>query len=255
MLVRTLSQKEIIQVVCGSKHMMCLTSEGLVYSWGSGENGVLGHGSMSSYDKPEVIKELKMSYEIVFIAAGMFSSAAISSTGQLFTWGRGKYGVLGIGSEESVCIPTLVSNDKIKNEQIFYVSLGLYHTLALSIDKKAFAWGYSEKGRLGCVDKIDCDQKKRITVPKEITALNGKNLCQIYADCHHGNRPSFINAAKPEIAAIIALTTAKIPSNLTILPISTIPSVGALRRSTPYSSLFSSRPFRIIFVVNLPCIP
>lgn len=185
MLVRTLSQKEIIQVVCGSKHMMCLTSEGLVYSWGSGENGVLGHGSMSSYDKPEVIKELKMSYEIVFIAAGMFSSAAISSTGQLFTWGRGKYGVLGIGSEESVCIPTLVSNDKIKNEQIFYVSLGLYHTLALSIDKKAFAWGYSEKGRLGCVDKIDCDQKKRITVPKEITALNGKNLCQIYAGHYH----------------------------------------------------------------------
>ena len=115
----------------------------------------------------------------------MFSSAAISSTGQLFTWGRGKYGVLGIGSEESVCIPTLVSNDKIKNEQIFYVSLGLYHTLALSIDKKAFAWGYSEKGRLGCVDKIDCDQKKRITVPKEITALNGKNLCQIYAGHYH----------------------------------------------------------------------
>ena len=185
MLVRTLSGKEIIQVVCGSKHMMCLSSEGLVYSWGSGENGVLGHGSMSSYDKPEVIKELKMSYEIVYIAAGMFTSAAISSTGQLFTWGRGKYGVLGLGSEESICIPTLVSNEKIKNEQIFYVSLGLYHSLALSVDKKAFAWGYSEKGRLGCMDKIDCDQKKRVTMPKEITTLNGKNLCQIYAGHYH----------------------------------------------------------------------
>ena len=185
MLVRTLSGKEIIQVVCGSKHMMCLSSEGLVYSWGSGENGVLGHGSMSSYDKPEVIKELKMSYEIVYIAAGMFTSAAISSTGQLFTWGRGKYGVLGLGSEESICIPTLVSNEKIKNEQIFYVSLGLYHSLALSVDKKAFARGYSEKGRLGCMDKIDCDQKKRVTMPKEITTLNGKNLCQIYAGHYH----------------------------------------------------------------------
>ena len=62
---------------------------------------------------------------------------------------------------------------------------GFYiHPLFL-VDGKAFAWGYSEKGRLGCIDKSDCEQKKRILTPRDIHALSGNTLAQMFAGHYH----------------------------------------------------------------------
>jgi len=133
-LVKSLMSKVVIQVGCGSKHMMCLTSDRLVYSWGSGNNGVLGHDNNDGLNKPELIKELKQ-YEIIFISAGDFSSAAINSDGNLFMWGRGKYGILGQGSEENQLKPKKIQDTILLNEKIFYVSCGFYHTLCCAGNK------------------------------------------------------------------------------------------------------------------------
>lgn len=108
--------------------MLCLTSEKNVYSWGAGENGTLGHDNFHGLNKPQLIKELKND-EIIFIAAGDFSSAAINVHGHLYTWGRGKYGILGHGSEENINSPRRVNDANLDNEKVFYVSLGYYHTL------------------------------------------------------------------------------------------------------------------------------
>ncbi len=111
--------------------MMCLTSERSVFSWGSGEDGILGHGNTSGLNKPEIVKELKND-EIIFIAAGDFTSAAINNHGHLYTWGRGKYGVLGHGSEESQFLPKRVYDSSLENEKVFFVALGFYHSLCSS---------------------------------------------------------------------------------------------------------------------------
>ena len=182
-IVASLSTKIIIQVVCGSNHMMCLTNERSVYSWGSGEYGVLGHGSTSGMNKPLLIKEL-FGKNIIFIAAGAFTSGAITGDGKLFLWGRGKYGVLGFGNEDDVLSPKQVTSF-IEEELIFYVSLGFYHTIALSINLKTFAWGYSEGGRLGCISREDCDNKKNVNYPKEITSLRGMTISQVVAGEFH----------------------------------------------------------------------
>jgi alpha-tubulin suppressor-like RCC1 family protein len=171
-LVNILTNKYIIQIACGSRHMMCLTSERNVFSWGNGENGILGHGNEFGLDKPMLIKELQKE-EIIYIAAGEFSSAAIDARGQLYMWGRGKYGILGLGTEDNISIPKMVIDQAFQDVKVFYVSLGIYHTLCLSskniinlVDSKVFAWGYSEKGRLGCIDKSECDQKRRVLSPR-----------------------------------------------------------------------------------------
>jgi hypothetical protein len=108
--------------------MMCLTSDKLVYSWGSGENGILGHGNHHGLNKPQLIKELR-NEEIIFIAAGEFNSAAININGHLFTWGKGKYGMLGHGIEENSLLPKRVIDSTLQNERVFFVSMGFHHTL------------------------------------------------------------------------------------------------------------------------------
>lgn len=49
------------------------------------------------------------SHEVADIACGGAHSAAITSTGQLFTWGKGRYGRLGHGDSEDQLEPKLVS--------------------------------------------------------------------------------------------------------------------------------------------------
>lgn len=73
----------------GGKHCLALSSEGHVYSWGEGDDGKLGHGNRLSYDRPKLIEEL-LGTEIIDIACGGHHSAAITSAGWLYTWGKGK---------------------------------------------------------------------------------------------------------------------------------------------------------------------
>jgi E3 ubiquitin-protein ligase HERC2 len=111
--------------------MICLTTENKVYSWGSGENGILGHGNTYGLNKPQMIKEF-LSEEIIFVAAGSFNSAAINVNGHLYSWGRGKYGLLGHGSEEDITSPKRIKEGNIDKEQVFFISLGFYHTICIT---------------------------------------------------------------------------------------------------------------------------
>jgi alpha-tubulin suppressor-like RCC1 family protein len=53
------------------------------------------------------------------------------------------------------------------------------------VEAKTFSWGYSENGRLGSVDKNECDQKKKMLTPREIIILKGNKISQVYAGHHH----------------------------------------------------------------------
>ena len=78
---------------------MALTVDGKVFSWGEGDDGKLGHCSRLSCDKPRLIEALK-SKRVRDVACGSSHSAAITSNGELYTWGCGEYGRLG----KTICV-------------------------------------------------------------------------------------------------------------------------------------------------------
>lgn len=61
----------------------------------------------SPCDRPRVIESLR-GIEVVDIAAGGAHSACITAAGDLFTWGKGRYGRLGHGDSEDQLKPKLV---------------------------------------------------------------------------------------------------------------------------------------------------
>lgn len=63
----------------------------------------------SPCDRPRVIESLR-GVEVVDIAAGGAHSACITASGELFTWGKGRYGRLGHGDSEDQLKPKLVSD-------------------------------------------------------------------------------------------------------------------------------------------------
>jgi len=95
-MVNFLRDKFINMASCGAKHMLALSSESLVYSWGTGENGRLGLGDMVGRNIPTLLDSF-INKEIKFIECGESHSMALSSTGDAFSWGCGSYYRLGHG--------------------------------------------------------------------------------------------------------------------------------------------------------------
>ncbi|XP_072748341.1 E3 ubiquitin-protein ligase HERC2 [Anoplolepis gracilipes] len=148
--VHGFSDKPVTMIASHSdgKHHLALTQDGCVYSWGNGDGGRLGHGDTVSYDEPKLIETL-LEKNIVFIACGSTYSAALTISGELYTWGRGNYGRLGHGNFDDVMIPTLVTT--LKGHTVVHVACGSgdSQTLCVTASGIVFSWGDGDYGKLG----------------------------------------------------------------------------------------------------------
>ena len=68
---------------------------GFVYVWGVGLNGRLGIGMDSNKDTPHSVSEFNTD-PCARIFLGMNTSFAISKSSELYVWGSGQYGKIGM---------------------------------------------------------------------------------------------------------------------------------------------------------------
>ena len=94
---------QLSQVSFGGSHMLALTRSGQVYTLGDGSLGQLGHGNLASCPEPRLLSQLA-GRTVAQVACGGSHSLALSEHGEVFAWGRGFEGQLGLGAQEvSVC--------------------------------------------------------------------------------------------------------------------------------------------------------
>src|SRR5688572_22516322 len=79
------------------------------------------------------------------IAVGDRSSCGVTTDGELYCWGFGLAGALGIGSTPPVAPPTQVGSDRDWK----LASVGVAHACALRTDDSLWCWGSNERGALG----------------------------------------------------------------------------------------------------------
>ncbi|MFP4177783.1 MAG: InlB B-repeat-containing protein [Acholeplasmataceae bacterium] len=78
-----------------------LTSKGRLFVWGDNRFGQIGDGTTTDRDTPVGITpnvDLDQGETIETVAMGGIHTAALTSSGRLFTWGRNEFGQLGDGS-------------------------------------------------------------------------------------------------------------------------------------------------------------
>jgi len=99
--VDALAGQRVIAVSAGARHSIALTVEGTAWSWGSGDDGQLGHGD-EKIDRllPKKI-EAFAGRRVVAVSAGMAHGLVLSADGAVFTWGEGRHGCLGHGEDLS----------------------------------------------------------------------------------------------------------------------------------------------------------
>ena len=75
------------QVTCGQSHLAAIGADGTLFTWGEGEDGALGHenGFVGSGLPFQV--EALLGQRVVKVSCGSSHTAAVTSTGELWTWG------------------------------------------------------------------------------------------------------------------------------------------------------------------------
>ena len=78
---------------------MNILDKGQVFIWGSNEERILGVPVDSNIITSPTLVEGMRSVSIHIVQCGLQCTAAISTNGALFTWGKNKYGQLGLGTD------------------------------------------------------------------------------------------------------------------------------------------------------------
>ncbi|KAI9910319.1 hypothetical protein PsorP6_010557 [Peronosclerospora sorghi] len=161
-LAKALHATCITSVACGAQHSVALTATGEVYTWGSGEDGRLGHGDMRDRSVPRKVMHL-LRDTIVHASCGGAHTAVLSATGTVFTFGRGRNGRLGVGDLKCRETPTCVTPEP-PSTRFMRVVCGWNFTLAVDTQGHVWTWGKTGEGQCG-MGYMDHDQVVPERVP------------------------------------------------------------------------------------------
>ena len=148
-LVKGLEGVEVLQVACGFSHNLLLGQKQevtMVFSWGSGADGRLGHGNLEDCYEATEIKALT-GRPIVHILAGFLHSVAISGLGEVLTFGFNGYGQLGLGGVEIAATPTVCLG--LSEQKVVTGQCGAFHTVLACENGALYSMGLGTKGQLG----------------------------------------------------------------------------------------------------------
>jgi len=148
-------------VSCGDEHSALITGRGEIFTVGSNSEGRLGLGdlTMTRSSTPCFVETLA-NLTAIGISCGWGHTAAVMSNGDLYTWGVGEYGALGIPETGSQWAPV-----KVLLNGVIGTKCGTRHTAIVDNKGRLFMCGSGDAGQLGT------GSRERELVPKEITSI------------------------------------------------------------------------------------
>jgi len=127
----SIKNERIIDLAPGGVSTIALTESGNLYSWGNGDSGKLGHGDETPQQKPKKIAFFSDNgIKIKAISGKGAHHIALSTDGDLYSWGLGLDGRLGNGESDNIFLPTKINFFKDKKIHLF--CCGLDHSLVVT---------------------------------------------------------------------------------------------------------------------------
>jgi alpha-tubulin suppressor-like RCC1 family protein len=135
------------QVSAGGYITAAIKTSGQLWAWGCNNYGFLGDGTVTNRLSPA--REFCSATDWCQVSAGQFAtraSAAIKTSGQLWTWGRNNNGQVGDGTQTNRCSPV---REFCSATDWCQVSVGYLHTVAIKTNGELWGWGCSRCGSRG----------------------------------------------------------------------------------------------------------
>lgn len=186
-----LSEKQVVQIACGSFFGLALTMSGSLYSWGMLD--LCGFGpakeltadpspllaaavAQTNEDQAQVaavppIEDLLSTSStaerravlsvpiriptlqgVTAIAAGQWHAVCLTERGNIYTWGIGSQGRLGLGDSNNQYVPVRITGSSeipLPSQGFSHIACGSFNSIALSPSGTLFAWGDNASGQCG----------------------------------------------------------------------------------------------------------
>lgn len=168
-------------IACGTDFTIAVGENGEnLYAWGLGIYGNLGDGQKQDRDTPVLfhIEDRRVKIppghpvprkRVVQVACGSRHSLSLCSDGDVFSWGYGMNGRLGLGTQDDHPIPTLIPTFQLSDAQkVVEICAGDAHSMVRTKDGKIYSWGSGSYGRLGLGSESDQYSPKVIEKLKNI---------------------------------------------------------------------------------------
>lgn len=140
----------LTEIDAGYAHMVALTEDGRVLSWGEDGDGQLGSTAVSTSSGTPVLVDTTgalAGVRVVDVAAGGHHGLAVDSEGHAYAWGAGRDGQLGDGSLTGSPVPVRVAAPG--GVLLAQVEGGFAFSVALGRDGVPYAWGDNGFGATG----------------------------------------------------------------------------------------------------------
>lgn len=173
----------VTRISAGANHMLAVTIDGSVYTWGNGANGKLGNNSTDNeFFAKKVLDETGEDYfkNAIDVSAGTLHSLILTKDGKVYGMGSGANYRLGINNTANVFLPT----EMVYSYNAVEIAAGNIHSVVLKGDGMPYTTGGSTTGQTGqdgtgnigtlwnMVDKIDDENWQR---RKEIISIKAGN--------------------------------------------------------------------------------
>ena len=144
------SGRRFVAVEAGVFHTLALTTEGEVWAFGAGTEGLLGNGGTAASNVPVQVGTTgaMAGKKIVQISATRHHSLALSIEGKVYAWGSNVQLGLGDGGVASFVTTPVEVGGGLTGKNVFTIGTGWLSSYAVTRDRKIFAWGNNFDGNL-----------------------------------------------------------------------------------------------------------
>lgn len=140
-----LSGRVLTSIVSGSGFTCASDSE--VYCWGGNSKGQLGINTTVVTSPSASVSSFFVGKKVTSLAGGSDTVCAVAS-GEVYCWGDGGNGELGVGSSASSVSPVLVTGALV-GKSVLSVSVSSRHACAVTTENLVYCWGSNSYGQLG----------------------------------------------------------------------------------------------------------
>lgn len=237
---------KIKKICLKSTFSIAIDESGFCLSWGSCEEGQLGHGhDVKTIKEPMIIKGI---FNIADISISNHHCVALSHNGNVYTWGSGKYGELGQNKRIYSPVPSEIDNDN----NYLYVNAHDYITCLIDNNKKISYFGVifnkKPKNKIEQIKRLS--SMENIFEEKSFSELSDENI----SSCQMGSGYLSILTEKGIVFVVDD------ENNLTLLfsenPISSISTsnekiIGITKKSTLFNEVAMSNQIKPQFYMTI----
>ncbi len=186
---KLITDEKVTNISLGNLHSAAVTSNGRIFIWGNNDAYQLGFDNYYFSSLPIDITNLfdkSASDKITQVSLGHSHSAALTSSGKVFTWGKNTQSQLGNGTMVAKKNPTRISFSIGFSGIITKISMKNNQSAAMTSTGKIFIWGTYAYGSESDGDILSITNDLPTLLENGVEFFEGETLDTITLGSNHG---------------------------------------------------------------------